>query len=176
MRAGRNAAFYAVHGQPYFRFTVDNAQHNVLCELSRTKGNAFYCAPRFHLRHDLETNFRGLSIAANAILLNPLDVGDIDDNKRHNITYNALGENPTLHSEPRHFIRAYGGGQENAPQLNRQPITLEYVQALSHELVRRTRDSKFRRFFTQELEHARPIEQVQFLLGRAYQVTWLLLP
>jgi len=63
VRAGRNAPFYAVHGQPYFRFSVDNEQHNVLCELSRTRGNAFYCAPRFHFRHELETNFRGSSVA-----------------------------------------------------------------------------------------------------------------
>ncbi len=35
--AGRNAQFYAAHGGPYFRFVVDNEQHNVLCELSRTR-------------------------------------------------------------------------------------------------------------------------------------------
>lgn len=74
VRAGRNAHFYAVHGQPYFRFSVDNHQHNVLCELSRTKGNAFYCAPRFHLSHELEAHFRGAAVASNAILLDPLDV------------------------------------------------------------------------------------------------------
>jgi hypothetical protein len=176
VRAGRNAAFFAVHGQPYFRFSVDNAQHNVLCELSRSKGNAFYCAPRFHLRNELETNFLGSSIAANAILLNPLDVGDIDDNERHNITYNVLGQNPTLHSDPRQFIRAFGGGKENAPKLNRQHITQDYVHELSHELIRRTRDSKFKQSVTSELERARPIERVQILLGRVYQVTWLLLP
>jgi hypothetical protein len=72
VRAGRNAQFYAAHGGPYFRFVVDNEQHNVLCELSRTKGNAFYCGPRFHLRHELETHFRGPSIAANSVLLDPL--------------------------------------------------------------------------------------------------------
>jgi len=176
VRAGRNAPFYAAHGQPYFRFPVDNEQHNVLCELSRTKGNAFYCAPRFHLSHELETNFRGASIASNAILLDPLDIGDIFDNKRHNITYDALGQNPTLHSEPRQFQRAYGGGKENAPELRRQPITAAYVQSLSDELVRRTRDSKFRASVTKELERGTPVERAQVLLGRVYQVTWLLLP
>jgi len=176
VRAGRNAPFYAVHGQPYFRFSVDNEQHNVLCELSRTRGNAFYCAPRFHFRHELETNFRGSSVATNAILLDPFDVRDITDNERHNITYDALGQNPTLHSDPRRFKKAFGGGEENAPELKRQPITIEYVHALSQELVRRTRDSKFRQSLTAEVERARPIERAQILLGRVYQVTWLLLP
>src|SRR5437773_550394 len=40
-RAGANSKFYAVHRGPYFRFPVDNEQHNTLCELSRTRGNAF---------------------------------------------------------------------------------------------------------------------------------------
>ena len=174
--AGRNAQFYAAHGGPYFRFVVDNEQHNVLCELSRTKGNAFYCAPRFHLRHELETHFRGPSIADNSVLLDPVDVGDIVDDDRHNITYDALGHNPTLHSEPRRFKRAFGGGRENAPQLKRQPITREYVEQLSDELVRRTAVSKFRRSITPEVEQARPVERAQIILGHVYQVTWFLLP
>jgi hypothetical protein len=175
VRAGRNAQFYETHGGPYFRFSVDNEQHNVLCDLSRTKGNAFYCAPKFHLRHELESNFHGSSIATNAVLLNPLDVGEITDNKRHNITYDALGQTPTLHSDPRRFKKAFGGGKENAPELKRQRITHNYVEVLSEELVRRTRNSRFRRSITAELERARPIEQAQLLLGRVYQVTWLLL-
>jgi hypothetical protein len=176
VRAGRNAQFYAAHGQPYFRFVVDNEQHNVLCELSRSKGNAFYCAPRFHLRHELETHFRGPSIATNSVLLDPLDVGDIADDERHNITYDALGQNPTLHSEPRRFKRTFGGGRENPPELKRQPITREYVQGLSDELMRRTADSKFRRAVTDEIAEARPIERAQIILGRVYQVTWFLIP
>ena len=166
---------YDTHGGPYFRFPVDNEQHNVLCQLSKTKGNAFYCSPRFHLSHELESNFRGSSITTNSVLLDPLDVGDITDSEHHNITYDALGKNPSFHSEPRRFEKAFGGGTENAPELKRQPITQEYVKALSDELVQRTFDSKFRRSITQEVEHARPIERAQILLGRVFQVTWLLL-
>lgn len=175
-RAGRNALFYAAHNGPYFRFVVDNEQHNVLCELSRTKGNAFYCAPRFHLRNELETHFRGPSIAANSILLEPLDVGTIADRRRHNITYNPLGQNATLHSEPRRFKHAFGGGREDAPPLKRQPVTADYIEKLSADLVRRTVESKFRRAVTREIEEARPIERAQILLGHVYQVTWFLLP
>ena len=56
-RAGSNSKFYAVHRGPYFRFPVDKEQHNTLCELSRTRGNAFYCAPRFNSRGALETHY-----------------------------------------------------------------------------------------------------------------------
>jgi hypothetical protein len=85
-KAGSNSKFYSVHGGPYLRFPVDNDQHNLLCELSRTRGNAFYCAPRFNLRRDLEAYYRATGIGANSILLDPLDVGDIEDDDRHNIT------------------------------------------------------------------------------------------
>ena len=177
VRAGRNAQFYATHGGPYYRFVVDNHQHNVLCELSRTKGNAFYCAPRFHLRRELETHYRGTAITAHSMLLNPLDPGDIQDDDRHNITY-GIGVDPTatLHSEPRRFKRAFGGGRENAPELKSQPITGEYIQALSEELARRITDSKLGRSIAAEVEHSRPIEQVQFILGRVFRLTWFLLP
>jgi hypothetical protein len=175
-RSGRNAQFYNTHGCPYFRFSVDNDQHNVLCELSRARGSAFYCAPIFHARTHLEINFRSFLIGKNSIFLDPLDVGEIADNGHHNITYDQFGKNPTLHSEPRRFKRVFGGGEENAPDLKVQPITPAYVQNLSEELVRRTRDSKFRSSLTAEINRARPIERAQILLGRVYQVTWLLLP
>lgn len=176
VRAGRNAHFYAAHNAPYFRFPVDNDQHNVLCELSRTMGNAFYCAPRFHLRHELEAHFRGPSVGLHPILLDPLDVGEITDTDRHNITYNVAGGNPTLHSEARRFRKGFGGGREDPPPLKQQPVTVEYVEALSGKLIQRTRDSKYRPALTGEVQRSRPIEQVQVLLGRVYQVTWLLLP
>jgi hypothetical protein len=155
---------------------VDNEQHNTLCALSRTKGNAFYCAPRFHLSRELETHFRNSVIAAHSILLNPLDVGEILDNYRHNITYNRIGANPMLHSEFRRFKKSYSGTGEGAPELHESKLDLEYILQLSDELLGRTMESRFAKSVTGVLERLRPIERVQFLLGRVYQVTWLLLP
>lgn len=175
-KAGRNAHFFDAHAGPYFRFPVDNEQHNTLFELSRTKGNAFYCAPQFHLSHELETHFRSSGIASKSILLDPIDVGQISDTDRHNITYGPMGSNPTLHSETRRFERHYSGGKENSPKLRESRLNLDYIEELSSELLNRTRNSRFRVALTPALERARPIEQVQVLLGRVYQVTWLLLP
>jgi hypothetical protein len=177
VRAGRNAHFYNTHGQPYFRFPIDNDQHNVLCELSQTKGNAFYCAPRFHLSRQLEPHFRADSIGAHSILLDPLDVGRIQDNERHNITYNEQGGNPTLHSEARKFKKSFGGGKEDAPVLRRSTVTMNYVEGLRTDLIRQARhDLKRRSAITRQIEEAPAIEQVQLILGKVYEVTWLLLP
>ena len=175
-RAGRNGKFYDAHLGPYFRFPVDNEQHNTLLELSRTKGNAFYCAPRFHQNHELESHFNAKSICANAMLLDPQDVGGITDSDRHNITYKPSGSDATLHSETRRFKKSFSGAGENAPRLKQQDIDKNYIEALSKELFERTRQSKFKNSVTEELERAKPIERAQILLGRVYEVSWLLLP
>lgn len=44
---------------------------------------------------------RASDIATNSILLDPLDVGEISDAERHNVTFGPSGSNPTLHSEQR---------------------------------------------------------------------------
>ncbi len=175
-KAGRNAQFFDVHNGPYFRFSVDNEQHNTLCGLSRNRGNAFYCSPRFNLRNELEVHFRARTIASTSILLNPVDVGDITDQDRHNITYNPQGSNPTLHSEARPFKRYYFGGKEKSPDLRTSIIDESYLEGLSKELVSQTLDSKFHKIITNTIMGTNPLQIAQFLLGRVYKVTWLILP
>lgn len=176
VRAGRNAKFYDAHGGPYFRFVVDNHQHNTLCELSRNKGNAYYCAPRFHLRHELEAHFRAPSIGDSSLLLDPLDVGEIVDTDHHNITYKPDGTGSRLHSETREFRRVYSGSKENPPEFRKQEIDKDYIGSLSDELMSRTVDSRFRKAVTREVRQAAPIQRVQYLLGHVYDVSWILLP
>ena len=175
-RAGRNAQFFDSHNGPYFRFPIDNHQHSTLFELSRDKGNAFYCAPMFNLSHQLEANFRANSINSNSILLDPLDVGDVPDLERHNITYGPNGQNPTLHSEARRFNKSYRGGEEEAPLLREQKIDPEYVEELSETLVRRSARPGFEGDVPKDIENARPIERVQLILARVFEVSWILLP
>ena len=184
VRAGRNTPFYAAqHNQPYFRFLIDNEQHNVLCKLSRTQGNAFYCAPRFHLTSKLKEYFRDVAIAENAVLLNPLDVGEVTGKKRHNVTYNASGQNPTLHPELRRFKHLCSGDERAGRQLMRSRITLDDIQELSTMLVDNmekfedsAKASKFRRSLQRARDLSSAVKLAQFLLGHVYQVTWLLLP
>ena len=110
------------------------------------------------------------------ILLDPLDTGDIYDNERHNITYGPAGTNPTLHSEDRRFKKAYSGGEENRPDLRQNVLNEGYIEDLSDELMLRTSVSRLQKSIAKAVERSRPIERVQYLLGRVYQVTWLLLP
>lgn len=175
-RAGRNARFYDRHQGPYFRFNVDNDQHNVLRELSNKRGNAFYCAPRFHLRHQLETHFRGPSVIQSSILLDPLDVDSINDDERHNVTYGPNGQSPTLHSDPKSFKEDIEGKRGAPASLNRQIVDEAYVDSLAEELISRTRESKFRSSITSDVERSTSIQKAQILLAKVYDVTWLLLP
>jgi hypothetical protein len=109
-------------------------------------------------------------------LLNPLDVGDIRDNDRHNITYNPLGGNSTLHSEPVPFKRSFSGGKDNAPELRRVTINVEYVRNLSDELLHRAQAPGFAKVPMATIQRLRPVKQAQILLAHVFQVSWLLLP
>ena len=175
-RAGRNSAFFEHQGGPYFRFPVDKDQHNTLHELSLTKGNAFYCAPQFHLRNELETHFRAATIAFNSMLLDPADVGTIDDDERHNITYKPNGENSTLHSNPKRFQKSHRINNQQQPHFKRQKIDKSYVENLGEELEKRTVNSKFKNAVTPAVKHLKPVEKAQYLLGHVYEVSWILIP
>jgi len=176
VRAGRNAEFYNTHNGPYFRFSLDNEQHNTLCALCRTKGNAFYCAPMFHLSHELEAHFRAQTISSNSLLLDPLQVGEIKDNNRHNITYGPNGDMPTLHSKIRRFEKSFRANNKEELPIKRKQISTEYLSELSEELIDRTLESKFRESVTDKVYRMRPIQRAQFILGRVYHVSWILVP
>jgi len=176
VRSGRNAHFYNHHNGPYFRFTVDIDQHNTLCALSRTKGDAYYCAPCFNLSHELEGHFRADTIANNSLLLDPQDVGNITDNDLHNITFAKSGADPTLHSNPRRFKIPHRASKNGMPEFKRRKIDSRYFEEVSEELVSRTIQSKFKKSITRAIERMQPLQRAQFLLGHVYQVSWVLVP
>lgn len=175
-RCGNNAHFYDHHSGPYFRFPVEKEQHNTLHELAGSRGNAYYCAPRFHRRFELDTHFRATTIGANSVMLDPTDVGTITDDDIHNITYKPNGSDGTIHSEPRRFVQGFEATGEKKPRLKKTQITTEFLEQMSEDLLARTIDSKYRKSVTLAVRRMKPVEQTQYLLGRVYQVTWLLLP
>lgn len=174
-RVGRNAPFYDAHGGPYYRFWVDNDQHNTLIELAQTRGNAFYCAPRFHTRTELEQHFRANTIARHSTLLNPLEVGPIQDQDRHNITFAPAGHPRILHSEPRFFSEDPSGGGESLPELREVEVTREYAAELADSLDRLSHAPSLRRKLPPDIETYRPVRRAQVILARVYDVSWLLL-
>ena len=174
VRAGRNAKFFNHHGGPYYRFPVDNDQHDTLCKLSATKGDAFYCAPCFRGHKDLATHWGAQSIGKTSLLLDPLQVGGVAGGT-HNITYGPGGENPALHSDTRRFEKVYRANLESMPPLKSRDITVEYVAELSEELLGRVQNTQGHEIMFSEIRGRRPIEVAQIVLGRIFQVSWLLL-
>lgn len=175
-RAGRNAQFFDHHHGPYFRFAVDNEQHNTLHELSRNKGDAYYCAPLFHLSHELEDHFRANTITNNSLLLDPVQVGPLTDIERHNITFNPSGTNPTMHSDPRRFDKPFRASKEEMPEFKKRRIDVSYLREVSEEVVSRTVGSKFKDSVTWLVQRMSPLQRAQYLLGRVYKVSWVLVP
>ena len=70
-RAGRNATFFDAHGGPYFRFGVDRDQHNLLYDLSVSRGNTYYCSPCYNVRAALAEAYRTGTVAQRSLLLDP---------------------------------------------------------------------------------------------------------
>lgn len=174
-RAGRNAKFFNHHGGEYYRFPIDNDQHDTLCNLSATKGDAYYCAPIFRGSKDLGAHWQAMSIGKNSILLDPLQVGYAGLG-HHNITYGPNGDKPAMHSDSRPFERAYQADREHMPLLKARTINSEFVAELESTLLNRAdnRDEVSQKI-AKDARGRRPIEVVQIILGRVYQVSWLLL-
>jgi len=173
-KAGRNAKFFDHQAGPYYRFPIDNDQHNTLCHLNKTKGDAFYCAPIFRGSVDLASHWRAQTIGAHSLLLDPLLVGHVIGGK-HNITYSPSGGNATLHSDPQRFERVFRANIEGFPELKSREITTEYVAELGEDLLDRLSNFPGHHKEFIELRKRKPIEVAQVVLGRVYQVTWLLL-
>ena len=173
-RMWNNETFYDAHSGPYFRFALDNDQHNTLFRLARRRGNAYYCSPCFHARHELENHFRNDSIMNGSVLINPLDAGQITANERHNITYDPSGR-VAMHSELRRF-KAFRSREGDLPPLKERRVDREYVEELADELLRTTGESKYERLLSPQIVLNRPIQQAQYILGHIYDVSWFVLP
>ncbi|GLS80590.1 adenylosuccinate lyase [Paracoccus marinus] len=173
-RAGKNAAFYNRYNAPYYRFRVDNDQHQRLQELSRARGNTFYCAPLFYSRNDLHENFQNDSIIDSVVLLDPLDVGPAVG-PNHNITYDAAGGNATMHSQPQRFERSFTGDVLKIPSLRKAAVTSEEVRAQADLIFDISANVDEAREVRREYGDLPRVQQAQILLGQVYGVTWLII-
>ena len=173
-RSGRNAKFFNHHGGEYYRFPVDNDQHDTLLNLSATKGDAFYCAPCFRSSSDLSRHWKNQTIGSNSVLLDPRHVGPAGPGN-HNITYGPSGESPALHSESRRFQRSYRADREGIPPLKTRRIDIDFIEELKADLIHRAHNRIGASRVVEEIDGRRPVDTVQIILGRVYEVSWLLL-
>jgi len=177
-KAGRNARFFDAHpgsGGCYYRFPVDTDQHNTLVRLGRRRGDAYYCAPRFLSRAQLERHFRADQIATESVWLDPTQVGVIGDADRHHVTYSPGGAPAYLHSDARSFERVYVPSSD-LPPLKETAVSLDFVGSFSVELTELTAESKFAKLIPKRFDRLRPVQRIQYLLGQVYEVSWILLP
>jgi len=122
-----NRRFYEAHNGSYYRFVIDNNQHNKLHNLQLNGEDAFYCAPRFYKEEDLMSYMDSKSVVYNSVMIDP--TYPIVDSDRHNITYDPDGTKAFLHSESKSIERVFVGEESfSKMQETEQPIDIEYIE------------------------------------------------
>jgi hypothetical protein len=174
-RAGKNQQFYDAHAGAYFRFPVDNDQHKVLRELSRRRGDVYYCAPRFRNRSELELFFRTNSITNNSVWLDLSSFRQIRRTTSHTITFDPSGSPAFLHSEIQK-IEGITSVDQVLDGIKQQHIDDRYIHKLAEQLLSSAARGRRAELIPKNLTHWRPIERAQYILGHIYEVSWLLIP
>ena len=173
-RSGSNAKFFDCYNGSYFRFPIDTAQHNTLVALDSFRGNAFYCAPCFHRRSELEGHFRNTSILNSSIWISPNQVGNIIDTDKHNITYEPAGSYGYFHSQNKK-IEITKIKNEQLPLLNKLEIDSKYVVDFADELMEIMYKTISEEKVPISIRWAKPIEKVQYILGQVMKISWFVL-
>ena len=83
-RKGNNTRFYDAHSGPYYRFPLNNQQHNTLNILSHTNDDVYYCAPLFYTSEKLTEYVTQGIIYPHSVLL-PLQSMPPVQSGNHNI-------------------------------------------------------------------------------------------
>lgn len=171
-RVWNNVQFYDSHNGPYYRFKVDRSQHNTLVELDINRGDAYYCSPLFHSNETLESHFRGETIYRNSVLIEPSAKGEINDDEVHNMTYDPNGQRRFLHSESTK-MSGYAPEGDDLPEMKSQEVDKDYVFDLSESLSQLTLELKNK--LPSRIESLSPTQKTQYILGRVYNVSWILM-
>jgi hypothetical protein len=143
-------------------------------DLSVSRGNTYYCSPCYNVRAALAEAYRTGTVAQRSLLLDPVDVGRIIDDERHNITYSPSGDFPTLHSEPRNFEHSFRGAGERAPRLKPLRVTLDMVSEFAEELSH-VAGTVVPHGTDEERSNRTDVQFVQVMLGRVFKTSWILL-
>jgi hypothetical protein len=174
-RAGKNADFYNEYNAPYYRFPVDNEQHTRLQVLSAGRGNTYYCAPKFHTREDIHECFQAGDISKRVILLSPSAVAPVNGNRRHNITYDSDGRGARMHSDVQKFERVHNGDILQDSTLKRREIDAKELRKEADAIIELSQGDPIARKILDTHRHAPPIVRAQIVLGKFYEVSWLIM-
>ena len=190
-RKGKNARFYGSHSGAYYRFPLSDHQHNILHILAQQNEKVYYCAPMFYTRNELTEYAMQCTIYTNSVWL-PLRSMNPVKSGRHNITYSVDGSLANVHSEANQveIIKlADYNDPRNWPVRRREDAFIERyseralheVHSLAEKLTEFTFSAKgsapeqMNPHYEVVARLKKPIEKVQYILGRIYDVSWLLL-
>ncbi len=172
-RQWNNTDFYDAHGGPYYRFPLEDDQHNVLLRIRGHRGDAFYCAPRFHRRTDLNRYFRQRTIVPNSSWFWPQKLGVLAGG-RHHISVDPAGRQAFYYSEPKPLDVRYSGG-DRLPDLEEHELNEQFLRSFTEELREEYAYVSGRRQLPDALGRARDIEIIQYVLSQVLRTSWIIL-
>jgi hypothetical protein len=99
-KSGSNAHFHDAIGGPYFAFTLDVPQYNLVHGLRvRRKRKIYYCAPLSTKRREIDEYFLNGQVCSNAVWIDVKSAAKISDNASHSIIYSVDGKKAIRFSE-----------------------------------------------------------------------------
>lgn len=130
-----NAREYNYYSGSYFRFNLYQKngfnQHNLLCGLSLSGENAYYCAPRFYQQDEWIEYYLNQQTTVNSVCIDPREIGIINDNNPHRITYHPQNNWGGFHTENKKIDKVLSF-EDVFTKLKEKPhkIDIEYLEKL----------------------------------------------
>lgn len=139
-RAPTNRHFWGAVGGPYFAFSLDTDQYNLIQTISAAKpaGVEFhFCAPLFARHSDMNARYLKRAVEANSIWIDVSGAGQITGNATHSIVYSEDGRKAFRFSNEAKPLQVFDWEQRNARREQRHQARLDNVEEI-HEVALRT--------------------------------------
>ncbi|QWC22389.1 hypothetical protein KJK41_19345 [Bacillus haikouensis] len=101
----KNSKEWHVYNAPYYRFGIrppsKSNQHALLLHLEQSQKNVFYAAPAFSKTKEINKAFIKNQIASKSVFVLPSSIGNITDNKEHNVVFQPQSNFGYFCSDPK---------------------------------------------------------------------------
>lgn len=171
-RQHNNQSSYDAHKGPYYRFPVNNDQHNLLVNARMRFESFYYCAPLFNSTKVLQDKYNTRTILDSSILIDPNSYG-ITDKRQHHITYNPLGNEAFLHSEPKKIETL--SNIKDILNLEKVKVDMQYIENLDLNLMESISELLAKNTKLNDLfKKLNRIQRIQYITGKIYGLSWIL--
>jgi len=130
-RVNTNRHFWNAIGGPYFRFSLDTDQYNLIQAISASKpaGAEFhFCAPLFVTHRCMNAHYLGRTVDANSIWIDVGSAGQITDGVMHSIVYSEDGKKAFRFSNEAKPLQVLTSEQRAVRRTQRQEVSLDNVE------------------------------------------------